>query len=222
MRSNAVWCIRPSRLSHSLNQMCSCELRWNWTLTQFGSLESTPGRWQCWWKWSGNWQAAWLAYPPFGLSPQLKVVRKFVADLRPKPRDHRNSTLVFFWCGSRSRISVGLYLWHMYVKATLTGKVFATKGTIRLQQSSKHQRSAGFVASLCWHWSDPMLALHQQCFCFHAQQLCYVPSTYGSEDPYVFRLEKCFPQAEQSDCVSDITSPVSWFCWDIACHQTPV
>jgi len=36
MRSNAVWCIRPSRLTRSLNQMCSCELRWNWTSTQFG------------------------------------------------------------------------------------------------------------------------------------------------------------------------------------------
>jgi len=36
MRSNAVWCIRPSRLSRSLNQMCLCELRWNWTSTQFG------------------------------------------------------------------------------------------------------------------------------------------------------------------------------------------
>jgi len=66
MRSDAVWCIRPSRLSRSLNQMCSCELRWNWTSTQFGvdfremtMLTADRSKRACWhFYWSCNWQAA--------------------------------------------------------------------------------------------------------------------------------------------------------------------
>jgi len=52
---------------------------------------------------------------PVGLSPFRFIAerrndfRKFVADLRQKPKDHRNSTQVFF--RRRSRTSVGLYNW---------------------------------------------------------------------------------------------------------------
>jgi len=119
MRSNAVWCIRPSRLSRSLNQVCLCELRWNWTSTQFGvdfrettvlieasvhvgTFSGVP---------TDKLQSA---YPPFrfiaerrnDFRPQPKVVWKFVADLRPKPKGRRSSTLVFF--RRRSRTLVGL------------------------------------------------------------------------------------------------------------------
>jgi len=121
IRSNAVWCIRQ----------VGCLVRWiRCVRVSYGeigcrrSLESTSERWQCWQKQacmlalSVEWQltSCGVSLSPFrfiaerrnDFRPQPKVVRKFVADLRPNPKDHQNSTLVFF--RRRSRTSVGLYL----------------------------------------------------------------------------------------------------------------